>query len=193
MRGILPLDEARADIDGWLEVKLATGRCSEVLRNELAEGLRRRTIDVFVVYDEIGQLEGSDPLRPTGTKPAAPMRKPLHGLMHKHYKASSMASFALNQRNHWLRPENQARLTAITTEFGQHGHVRKMLHEIVFGAHEGRHSAHQMTGEWIVYAVVGGVNYYLTLATHTEPKPAVRARVQSCFAEFPEVRDHLAW
>ena len=44
-----------------------------------------------------------------------------------------------------------------------------------------------MTGEWIVYARVAGVNYYLTLATHKEPDAAVEARVRTCFAEFPEV------
>jgi hypothetical protein len=50
-----------------------------------------------------------------------------------------------------------------------------------------------MTGEWIVYADIGSLNYYLTLATHREPDSAVRERVRSCFAEFPELAAHLGW
>jgi len=44
-----------------------------------------------------------------------------------------------------------------------------------------------------VYAVVGGANYYLTLATHKEPDSAVRERVRSCFDEFPELHTQLGW
>ena len=184
--------EARAEVDGWLdEVKLRTGKCSVLLRNELADGMRRRTIDVFAIYDEIGQMEGSDPPRRTGTKTAAPLTRGLRGLMHKHYKLSSVASFALNQRNHWQRKENQTKLDEIIDEFCQDGHAGKLAHELVMGAYTGRHAEHQMTGEWIVYAVVAGVNYYLTLATHNEPDSAVKGRVRSCSAEFPEVAAQL--
>ena len=61
---MMKLDTTRAEIDGWLgQVKLKTGKCSGLLRDQLAERMRRRTIDVFAVYDEIGQTEGSDPPR----------------------------------------------------------------------------------------------------------------------------------
>jgi hypothetical protein len=61
---------------------------------------------------------------------------------------------------------NQAKLTEIVNEFCQDGHAGKLAHELVLGAHTGRHAATQLTGEWIVYAAVASVNYYLTLATH---------------------------
>jgi hypothetical protein len=104
-----------------------------------------------------------------------------------------MSSFAFNQRNHWTRPENQARLSEIVNEFFQDGHHGKLAHQLVLGAHNGRHAADQMTGEWIVYAEIDGVNYYLTLGTHGEPDADIRVRVQSCFDEFPELRAHLGW
>jgi len=191
---MMALEEARAEVDGWLdEIKLNTGRCSEVLRNQLAEHMRHRTQSVFAVYEEIGQMEGSDPPRRTGTKEAEPLtRELLIGLMHKHYKVSSLTSFAQNQRNHWGRKENKSKLTEIVNEFLQDGHSGKLAHELVLGAHTGRHCASKMTGEWIVYAVIDGVNYYLTLATHGEDNP-VRERVQSCFAEFPELQVQLGW
>jgi hypothetical protein len=187
-------EEARSEVDGWLdEVKLKTGRCSRLLRQQLAEGMRYRTIDVFAVYDEIGQMEGSDPPRRTGTKPAEPLKRELRGLMHKHYTASSLASFAVNQKNHWLHKENQAQLDEIVNEFVQDGHAGKLAHELVLGARTGRHVADRMTGEWIVYAEIAGVNYYLALATHKEPRDAVKVRVRTCFAEFPEVAAQLGW
>jgi hypothetical protein len=50
-----------------------------------------------------------------------------------------------------------------------------------------------MTGEWIVYITIDGVNYYLTLATPKEPDAVIRRRVESCFTELPEVAAHLGW
>lgn len=189
---MMSLDEARAEVDGWLnEVKLRTGKCSRLLRDQLAEGMRCRTINVFAVYDEIGQMEGSDPPRHTGTKPAKRLNRKLQGLMHKHYKVSSLGSFALNQKNHWLRKDSQTKLDEVVNEFCRDGHAGRLTHALVLGAHEARHVANQMTGEWIVYAQVAGVNYYLTLATHKEPDAVIEARVRTCCAEFPAVARQL--
>lgn len=192
---VMPLEEAREQVDGWLdEVKLKTGKCSQLMRNQLAEHMRQRTQSVFSIYDEIGQLEGSDPRRRSGTKPAQQLVGPeLAPLMHKHYKTSSMPDFILNIENHWKRRNNRADRQRIEDEVRNGGHVGKAAHEIVMGGYEARHGADQMTGEWIVYAVRDGVNYYLTLAAHDEPDSAVRARVISCFAEFPELQAHLGW
>jgi hypothetical protein len=191
---MISLEEARTDVDGWLnEVKLKTGKCSLLLRNELAEGMRHRNISAFAVYDEIGQMEASDPPRPTGTKPAQPLKHELNGLMHKHYKASSMPSFMLNISNHWTRRSSKPQRRKIESDFQREGHAGKAAHGIVLDGYQARHGANQMTGEWIVYAEIAGVNYYLTLATHKEPASDVKARVRSCFAEFPELGAQLGW
>ncbi len=168
---MMSLAEARLDVDGWLdEVKLKTGKCSGLLRNEIAEGIRR-----------------------TGTKSAQPLKYELSGLMHKHYKTSSMPDFMLNIENHWRRKSSKAERHRIESEFQCDGHAGRAAHEIVLGGYQTRHGADQMTGEWIVYAEAGGVNYYLTLATHNEPASAVKERVRSCFVEFPELGAQLAW
>jgi hypothetical protein len=192
---VMALEEAREDVDGWLDqVKLKTGKVSELMRNEIAEGMRQRTISAFAVYDEIGQIEQSDPLRRNGTKSTKPLTgELLTGLMHKHRKTSSMQDFMLNIENHWKRRNNRGERQRIENEVRNGGHTGKAAHEIVLGGYKARHGADQMTGEWIVYAVINGVNYYLTLATHTEPDAAIRERVKSCFDEFPEVAAHLGW
>lgn len=191
---MMSLEEAREDVDGWLnEVKLKTGKCSELLRNELAEGMRHRTVSAFAIYDEIGQLEESDPPRSTGTKPAQPLKYELSGLMHKHYKTSSMPSFMLNIANHWNRRSSRNQRRKVENEFQNDGHAGKATHEIILSGYQARHSAKQMTGEWIVYAVIAGVNYYLTLGMHAESASAIKDRVRSCFAEFPELSAQLGW
>jgi hypothetical protein len=192
---VMPLGEARTHVDGWLdEVKLKTGRCSEIMRNEIAEGMRQRTISAFAVYDEIGQMEQSDPPRRSGTKLAKPLTgELLAGLMHKHYKTASMQDFMLNIENHWRRRDNRVERQRIEDEVRNGGHTGKAAHEIVLGGYQARHGGNQMTGEWIVYAVVDGVNYYLTLSTHGEPDSAIRERVKNCFDEFPELAAHLGW
>jgi hypothetical protein len=192
---VMPFEESRKEIDGWLdEVKLKTGKCSQLIRDQLAEHMRQRTQSVFSICDEIGQMEGSDPRRPTGTKAAQPLVGPeLAPLIHKHYKTSSLPDFMLNIENHWKRRHNRAEPQRIEDEVRRGGHTGKAAHEIVIGGYEARHGADQMTGEWIVYALIGGVNYYLTLATHNEPDSAVRERVRACFAEFPEPEAHLGW
>lgn len=191
---VISLEEARTDVDGWLDVvKLKTGKCSVLLRNEIAEGMRQRMISAFAIYDEIGQIEGSDPPRRNGTKPAEPLKYELSGLMHKHYKTSSMPDFMLNIENHWKKHSSGAEHHRIESEFQRDGHAGKAAHDMVLGGYQARHAAAQMTGEWIVYAKIGGVNYYLTLATHKEPKSDIRERVRRCFAEFPELGAQLGW
>jgi len=191
---VMPLEEAREHVEGWLEVKLKSGKCSEVLRNQLAEHMGQRTQSVFSIYDEIGQMEESDPPRRTGTKGAQPLVGPaLTGLTHKHYKTSSLSDFMLNIKNHWKRRQNRSERQRIEEEVRQGGHTGKAAHEIVLSGYQARHGPNRMTGEWIVYAVIGGVNFYLTLATHKEPDSAVRERTRSCFAEFPEADACLGW
>jgi hypothetical protein len=189
------VEEARGDVNGLLdEVKLKTGKCSQLMRNQLAGHMRQHPQSAFSICDEIGQMESNDPRRRTGTKAAQPLvGQELAGLMHKHYKTSSLPDFMLNLENHWKRRNNRAERQRIEDEVRHGGHTGKVAHEIVLVGYQARHSAGQMTGEWIVYAAINGVNYYLTLAPHTEPDGAVRERVKSCFDEFPEVAAHLGW
>jgi hypothetical protein len=189
---MISLEEARTHVDGWLSVKLKTGKCSWLLRNELAERMRHRTISASAVYDEIGQMEGSDPPRRTGTKPADRLKYELNGLMHKHYKVSSKLSFMINISNHWAQRSSKTQQRKIETNFQRDGHAGKAAHRIVLDGYQARHAANEMTGEWIVYAEIAGVNYYLTLGTH-EDRASVKDRVRSCFSEFPELGALLGW
>ena len=115
-----------------------------------------------------------------------------------------MPSFMLNISNHWTSPRGsktqrrkiKAQRRKIESDFQRDGHAGNAVHRIVLDGYQARHAANQMTGEWIVYAEVAGVNYYLTLASHDEAREnqdAILARAQSCITEFPELRGHPAF
>jgi hypothetical protein len=184
---------ARREIDDWLKVKLSRGRCSDVMRSQLAAHYVNRTVDVHSVLREIWQMDGTDPRR-TSTPKGRALTHSLSGLMHKHYFHAP--DILLNLINHWSKPSNQVQLRQISDEFDRDGHVGKYLHALVLGGHVARHASRQVAGEWIVYARFARANYYLTLATHDEAKEnqdAIWSRAQSCVTEFPELRGHVAF
>jgi len=61
----------------------------------------------------------------------------------------------------------------------------RYIHQLAISGHDGR--AGTRTGEWIVFAKVHGVNYYLTLGTHAEADAVVFQRAKACAIGFPEI------
>jgi len=64
--------------------------------------------------------------------------------------------------------------------------ARELAAGFVQGGYLGRKDEGKLTGEWIVFAVQGGTNYYLTLSRHGEDE-AIWHRTKACAAEFPEL------
>ena len=79
------LRESVADVRGWLDIKLTTGRYSFGFVLELAGHQMARQYNVHTIYDEIGVLESTSS-RPSMTKPPEPFKRGiLRGLWHKHH------------------------------------------------------------------------------------------------------------
>jgi hypothetical protein len=186
--GHMSLSEGRRHIDEWLTVKLKAGRCSELMRWQLAYHLVGRVYNVHTIFDEIGRLEGTDP-RSSTTKAAAPLTGPLlRHLWHKHH---FQARFMLpNLSAHWHRRDQQPRLQELCDAMNTDGDASRVAHELAVDGYADRCAATAITGEWIVYASIDGVNIYLTLGEHGDD-PAIRARVDACAAEFPELQPLL--
>jgi hypothetical protein len=185
----MPLEHCRREVEGWLELKLTSGRCSGFLVDELAHHMLKRTLDVFAIYDEIGGLEGAPFTHPRSTKPASAFRgKVLKGLWHKHY--STPAFLVRNLLNHWT-PD---RLTALASEVAADETIPTdkrgnfLAHRLVLGGHEERHRQGRVTGEWIVFVKGPSANTYLTLAGHSETDEAIRARADQAAAEFHDLQ-----
>ena len=173
-------------MDEWLGIKLATGRCSQLLRRQLAVHAARRCYDVHNILDEIARLEGLQS-RAAPTKPAEPYnRNPLFkGLWHKHHFQPRFLFANLKLETKRIPfPES-------TEEFNQNPDWKRLVYKLVFGAFENRTRRAALTGEWIVFAPLNGINYYLTLANHSTGDERVYARAKSCLSEFPELQPVL--
>ena len=172
------LTDAVADVRGWLDAKLRTGRYSFGFVLELAQHATSRTYNVHIIYDEIGKLEGSDN-RPSMTKPAAPFTRsePMKGLWHKHH---SQAGFIpTNLRLEMTRPGVVQE--AFAPFIGRYVDevAGEIAHAMVIGAYERRAHNHRMTGEWIIFEREPSGNYYLTLSSHEgETDEERRARIE---------------
>jgi hypothetical protein len=189
---IVQTQENIDDVKEWLELKLTTGKVSNLLVNQLAYGLVNRTIHVHIIYNEIGVLEGAPYSRSSNTKPATAFRRdPLIGLYHKHY--SDPSHIRKNLEIHLKRHFNQYVARIENDIIGNQASVELTPARLNYinwlctiNAFNERNDNGEMTGEWIVYAMENGVKYYLTLAKHGDDD-VTAASVRECAPEFPNL------
>lgn len=170
-------------------------RISEQLAIRLHNGTVLRRLNKFSVLDEISFLEKTWSSRPTSTKNAEKFRGPILGrFWHKHY--FNAGHLIRNIRNQWtegyaakhdlltgkireILPEG----TAIDTNL-----AGRLSHALVYEGMKTRMKRGALTGEWFIYYVHEGVNYYLDLANHSELSDQQRLfdRLKTaCAWEFP--------
>jgi hypothetical protein len=152
--------------------------------------LREGRGDYFAVLDELDFLDGVK--RSSKAKSPEPFRHPLlRRFWHKHYSSARHIPRNIGLRWGLDRGGNQAldqALAAIAREHGEDPDMwpRVLAHRLTVEGYEAR--AGRLTGEWILYAMHEGRNYYLTLGTHKEGKdpeePLSRLR-RHCAAEWP--------
>lgn len=145
--------------------------------------------------DELCHLEGNGP--GSVTKAPTPFtRKPLAGLWHKHYRQEGIRSFAINLQKALHKygiPELESRVRPAdqAPEIMTEEILRKVIDDAVTGNYRRRAADRQMTGEWIVYAMDGGQNYYLCLGTHGNDVGIFQRIRKLCVYEFPFLRTQL--
>lgn len=180
--------DGEVSIRGWLDLKIITGRYSQVLVSQLLRCVEERIFNVFSIYDEIGALEGMPGNRSPRTKPAAQFKGPLlKGLWHKHHAQARF--LPLNVQLHWKSADIEDRIRGImqNDSIPDEKKAGAIADVYVREGYAQRSNAQKLTGEWIVYARHQGRNCYLTLGQHNEPDQAIRDRVLQCCPEFPEL------
>lgn len=119
--------------------------------------------------------------------------------MHKHYLADGLSSLALNLKNEFQR-SGLPLLKQRIAEAQASGEERYftvedanwIAHEASVGPYERRNERRALTGEWIVYAVHEGKNYYLCLGRHDGADVELRRQIEAvCCEEFPFLRGLL--
>lgn len=178
-------------------------RISEIMALRLHNAYLGRSalVHTWRIMDELQWLEGGT--RPTSTKPAAPLGGLILGrFMHKHYTSS--AFLGKNIHNQWfegygskhkLLAEKINEVVPIGTIVEDEGDAWQKAGQIAhFTAQEGyqrRAKRQQLTGEWIVYYIHNGTNYYLDIAFHEEAETPEREQAlydrlkATCAWEFP--------
>lgn len=156
-------------------------RMSQILALRLQLLSSLRLINKFSVLDEIALLEKTPTCRPTGTKAAEKFRGPILGrFWHKHYYDSR--HLAQNVHNKWFgdyaikKELFKEKLHEIlmteedSTDMERYrlAMANRISHAAVYGGIESRQKRGALTGEWLVYYVHNGLNYYLDLANHSE-------------------------
>ncbi|MGE8482793.1 MAG: hypothetical protein ACN6Q5_09380 [Pseudomonas sp.] len=172
-------------------------RMSEYLTLRLHNGSLLRRINKFSVLDEIALLEKTPTSRPTGTKAAQKFRGPVLGrFWHKHY--FDAYHLPQNIHNKWFGDyaKKQGLLREMFREIllgeddvdmekYREAVSNRISHSFVYGGIEARKKRGALTGEWLIYYVHNGLNYYLDLANHKELSDQQRL--------YNRLKDDCAW
>lgn len=157
-------------------------RISEALALRLSNAFLARSglINTWRIMDELRWLEQTPDSSQTPTKPAAPLSGEILGrFMHKHY--TSAAFLVRNIQNQWFEGYGKKHklLAAEIANIVPVGYVvedegdawkkaGQIAHIAALEGYKRRANRQQLTGEWIVYYVHNGQNYYLDIAFHDE-------------------------
>lgn len=177
---------------------------STCLALRLNNALIARKINIFPILDEIALLEGAPLAKKTGTKPATRFSGPHLGrFWHKHWTSAAFIEENLLQQ--WWGPyaeRNGLAAKIIREAFEATGKpygsdlseaelwevVSRMSSQMVSEGYRRRSDGDRLTGEWLIYYIHNGQNYYLDIASHTEGVDDGRLLKElhsSCGWEFP--------
>ncbi|KGM38695.1 hypothetical protein JY96_21200 [Aquabacterium sp. NJ1] len=152
-------------------------------------------VDPNMIAAEIKQLEGLTPGLGHGqTKPPTPFKAGgrLAGLYHKHFTASTVSIVSSNILAA-RPPEVMMRIAEEELSQGASAEdLQRFTDRVVLDGYERRAEGGRLTGEWIVYAPIDGLNHYLCLATHTGGDDEVLGYLNSVTRhEYPQLVDQL--
>ena len=148
------------------------------------------------VVDGLDHMEQLPFSRSPRTKPATSFDGPILGSLCKFHYTTNMF-MKKNILMHWDSRANRAVRAQVNELYDNAVGSNKSPEELwqiageisgrVTGGYGVRADAHKLTGEWVIYAVSGGQNYYLALGVHSELKDeqALFDRVRSGCPEFP--------
>ncbi len=179
--------------------RIAPGRYSILFVLGLFGGFKSGHLNPAKVIHEIQALEGFG--KPSQLKPPTPFNyPPLKGLWHKHYLEDGLGAMAINlkkglkkyglplfkQRIHEAQEAGEERYVSLED-------VKSLADDAVQGNWIRLANSEELTGEWIIYAQHGGMNYYLCLGTHKSGDDYLRKQIDViCCEEFPFITSILS-
>lgn len=177
---------------------------STCLATRLNRAAMTRRFSVFSILDEIAMLEDLPLAKKTGTKPAVRFRGPYLGrFWHKHWTCAAFIEENLRQQwwgGHATKNGSVAKVIreafeatgkpygSELTEAELREVTSRMVTQMVSNGYMQRRAREALTGEWLIFYVHNGQNYYLDIATHTkgdDDKRLFERLRDNCAAEFP--------
>lgn len=168
-------------------------RVSDLFLRQLQKGISDDSLHVPMIMEEVRALEGK---RQSYTRPAEPfLREHLTGLHKKHFYQTSL--IGRNLQNEWkLQSQRSTKFRDMIWRTLKKTSdpllaSQEIAQNFVRGLSE-RERRGDLDGEWVVFAIWEGKNYYLTLAHHKEGDVEIRKRILNfCLEQFPFVQDIL--
>ena len=182
------------DIRCRLNVSLKTGRCSDLLvnqitRHELYMGEKvGNDIEVFFSKDIIDVVSDLEDGKYKSTNFIRPKSK-LKGLWKAYHNCrSNMKSNSLNLFQYWFDKNNEYKqdISHLITQYK--GNMKFIINAMLHKATKEKIKNRNITGEWIVFCKHNDINYYLCLATHKERDDDIYERVLRASHEYPNLK-----
>ena len=141
-------------------------RMSRLFCEQLAAGIKSRTLNSFEVTDVIQALEGH---RTRGhVEVRAFNHPPLRGLLHAHFLQA--AFIPKNLENEIKTRRGKALIDGVFKDkkLSDEEKLKLASYQATFGLYNSRAANNALTGEWIIYADHQGKHYYLSIASHSK-------------------------
>ena len=159
---------------------------SRLICEQLAFGIKSRTLNSFEVTDVIQALEGH---RTRGhVEVRAFNHPPLKGLLHAHFLQA--AFIPTNIANEMKTSRGKALIDSVFKDkkLSDEEKLKLSAHQATFGMFDSRAANNALTGEWIIYAEHQGRRYYLAIASHSEGDTIIYNRMmERCEPIFQQI------
>ena len=141
------------------------------------------------IIDEIRNLEKLNSNYKRMKPPTQFGREPLAGLWHKHYEQVGISSMALNIKRQMSASESFDKEFSdifYDQNISQKEKIAKLAYLGSGRQYLDRIAASQLTGEWIIYHIHNGKNYYLNISAHRDGDEIIAQEIKDiALLEFP--------
>jgi len=195
------LNDCEIDVKERLKIKLKTGFCSSLLIEQLSfhkANYGEKFGDKVEFFNASEILELIERLENKKIQGLQFNNEPLKSYLHIHLSPYSSFGYSIvrNVKEFWFNPKGKIRNIRIDDfekilekyKDGTLASIAKQMHQTAIMSKD-------LKGEWLIYKVINGINFYLCLASHREGNGRIESdgnifneKISKCLIEFPELQ-----
>lgn len=194
------LNNCEIDIKERLKIKLVSGICTSLLIEQLSfhkANYGEKFGDKVEFFNSSEILELIERLENKKVHGLPFNNEPLKSYLHIHLSPYSSLGYSIvrNVREYWFNQKGEIKSSKIDDfEKILERHKDATLSAIAIQMHLKAIASKDLKGEWLIYKVSNGKNFYLCLASHREGKDRKESdrnifneKITKCLIEFPEL------